>query len=252
MKMYRLCMVLCVCMVSVVQAQVFTLDLPNNPLDPGFNHQVGLNMNLQSGNTQSNDISGSYRMDYVLPKSRTTVEFSYENASQSGSVYTDTGQASVRYIQKINSSYEWEGVLLQSYNRLQQINSRTDLGAGLRFNLAGVQDSTVSPNVMYGLGMLGESQTLASSQNQTEIRLVNYVSWLWNVTPTITCSSTIRSLLNTGNFGDHRADLNTSLSFAVTSQISLTMTLALNYNSVPAPGVQVLDTQWTNGITWGF
>ncbi len=247
--------ILCFCVflgLSVpVFAQVFSLDLPGTTLQPGFNTQLNLNGNFQSGNVSLSDLSWSSREDYLFSTSRLTVILSHETGTQAGVVYTNSGVTSVRYIQPLSPLFEMEELMSHEYNSSQQLDYRYLAGGGLRVAVVGPQDVQSGTNVTYGLGVLNESQSQSGVGTQA-FRLVNYVAGFWAVTPSLNVNTTTRMLNNIANFSDFRSDFVGKVSLALTSSWSVNMELDLNYNNVQVPGVMRLDSQLTSGVNLNF
>lgn len=239
-------------MVGPIWGQVFSIDLPSYSLNPGWNTQLSLNGNFQSGNTVLSDFSWGVREDWVATGNRYSLELNHDYGTNSGQLYSDNQQLLFRNVRYVNSFLGWEGFISTEYDQIKLLADRTMVGGGVRLTVLGVQDSQVSTNMTYGLGFLNESDTLSDSSNSQAYRLVNYISLLWNLTPTVQLNATVRSLLNTADFGDHRAHFVGIVSVQLLGNISLNSQLNLDYDSRPPVGVLKLDSQFTQGVTWKF
>ncbi len=238
---------------SVIHAQVFSLDLPTNPMNPGFNNQLTLNGNFQNGNTVLSDATTAFRTDYLDQNFRITLELNYEHGTNTGVQYAHNGQSLIRCLEGIPSTrFELEGVVSTQYDAILQLDNRFIYGAGVRINLFGIQDSQVTTNLTYGLGLISDTETNTNMPQTSSIRIVNYIAFLWNITPTITLNTTTRSRISLQNSSDHLEDFIGKISIPLLAQFTLNLELDLNYDSEPAPGVKKWDTQFINGLTWSF
>ncbi|MGE4170502.1 MAG: DUF481 domain-containing protein [Candidatus Margulisiibacteriota bacterium] len=237
---------------SSVQAQVFILDLPGYPLNPGFNNQLNFNQNSQGGNTVLNDTQWSFRTDYVSTGNRVVVAWNSEYGVQSGAVYANKGTFGIRNVGSISGLFDLELMLSNQYNYPQQIQNRFMAGGGIRMILLGTQDQAATVNLSLGLGALNENQTFVAGGTKQETRLVNYLAWLWNINSNLTFNSSLQTLVNVTQFSDFRQNAVLKLTCQLTSNLALNSQFDYQYNSQPQSGVLPTDTHFSNGVTWTF
>jgi putative salt-induced outer membrane protein len=212
---------------------------------------LSLNLNFSSGNTDSSN--AGLGADAV--RATNLDKISLAATAQRGESTTDGVTTKTADLAKLGGRYDRNlseqvfgfGGLDLEHDKLQQLDLRTSLNAGLGYHVLSDKETTF--DVFGGLGGTHEDYE-ASSRDFAEIILGEESTHkLWEGT---SFKQRLAVYPNLDDTGEYRANFDATMATAIAAGWTFNVTLSSRYQSNPQPGIGTTDTLLLVGVASKF
>ncbi len=154
-----------------------------------------------------------------------------------------------RYNRKMNKSLGWEGFVQHQFNKVKNIKSRFLFGTGPRFKIKGMNKlkSYLGILYMYEIEKLTDTMILGKYH-----RISSYLSFSFSPSDKITFVSTTYYQPNIEKFSDYRVSSGNSFLVKLSRRLSLILNVGVEYDSMPAEGIDKLSYAVNNSLRYTF
>ncbi len=225
--------------------------LADDPADGAWRGNLGFGLSYSAGNTDAG--SASLAADAVRATPEDKLAFSaaaLRGRSRKDGVTTTTAdfaKASGRYDRNLDGDWFAFGSLGLEHDRLQRLDLRTALNAGLGNHV--VKTDAHSLDVFGGAGATDE-RFEELTRDFGELVLGEESSH--RLTDTTTLRQRLAVYPNLEESGEYRAEFDASVATAIDATWSLKVTLSNRYLSNPLPGLDTTDTVLLVGLAARF
>jgi hypothetical protein len=218
-------------------------------MDPGLTHLLASNISSYSGNTDYSLVDLTYRTDFYSPKDQGFLVVNVIQGTESGGRFSNSGFLHLRGIRPINPLFNAEVFVQKEFDEFINLKSRLLFGASMRYSPKDVKENTTWNT---GIGAIWEEEVISRDNDKTLVRLSNYFTLRHTLPDAVSFITTSYYQPHLGDFSDYRIQSENKAQFLITAALSFDMTLNLRYDSEPSSGLEKLDTQITNGLTFRF
>lgn len=180
------------------------------------------------------------------------ITFSYDYAETSGTKDTDKQALHLRHTQDLRDRVAWEAFTQWQRNEFTRLSRRVLLGGGLRWDLLDAEQKESGSRLYLGTGAFAESESIRSGSDEETVRANLYLSAVLPVFNDCKLSSTLYFQPAFDDPGDYRAIGSLGFSVPVRENLSLELSLNLEYDSEPPASVKKHDITYLTGIRWSF
>lgn len=250
MKTFRAVLPMALAAAGLAQAQ------PTVKPDGQFRAVFGLGASLASGNTEANNLSFNFDGVRATETGTSTLYARGNYASTDGETTAEQWRLGGRHDHVLSPDYFAFGGLDLEQNKFTNLKLRGQLNGGLGWHV--VQSPQTTFNLLAGVGYTSDSYYEPMLINGAVRSSFDYANLLLREESThqLTDSTSAQQRLtvtpNASQWGEYRANWDGSVAVAINKTMSLTVGLAVAYNSEPGPGRQTTDTLFTTGISVKF
>ncbi|MBD3331873.1 DUF481 domain-containing protein [candidate division GN15 bacterium] len=202
-------------------------------------------MDLERGNSELTEITTKPQMVVRTGASQWFLLNSYSLTEANEKTVVNEGFSHLRYNYNLTGTTLLEALTQFQYNREQDLQLRTLLGAGLRFEI--VRGKRVS--VALGITGMSEYEELDGGKIIRTARNSDYVSTRVKLRKHLHLMNTIYVQPAFDDLGDIRVLDELELSVAVSKWLAITLEVEYRYDSEPPAGVKEYDLSIKNGLT---
>lgn len=218
---------------------------------PGLSGSVGGNLAVQTGNVDLVQIGLSGRVYRVTGPVTSMLVGNGGIGLLGGSRFSSAGLIHLRQTRRINSwlSPEWYGQI--NYDRAQLLAFRVVAGGGARARVA----EGAWGRVWGGTALMLEHErltlpdTAVHPRRTTVLRASSFAAVRVATNDQLVITSTTYVQPRVSALGDVRMLENFALAVSVTTQVAVTVSFDLRYDSRPPDGIASLDTSLRSGVT---
>lgn len=231
-------------------------DKPTEKPDGEFRAVFGLGASAASGNTEANNLSFTFDGVRATATNRTTLYARGNYASSDGEQTAEQLRLGGRHDHDLGPAYFAFGGLDLEQNKFTNLKLRGQLNGGLGWRV--IQSPETTFNVFGGVGYTSDNYYEPMLIDGAVRDAYDYANLLLGEESMhqLTDSTSARQRLtvapNISQWGEYRANWDGSVAVAINKTISLTVGLAVAYNSEPGPGRETTDTLFTTGISMKF
>ena len=242
------------CAVVAVDAQVNIEDLRANSSSPGFRGRLELDLSARTGNTETQELGMSGRLDHMGLSTRTFVVGRVELGWEGGERFSNEALAHLRRVHRVTGRWNPEGFIQVNYDKSRLLDFRWLVGGGLRLGLyrAGATAIHLGVAYMFEHERLGTPVTASHDRRTSVHRSSNYLSINSELKEGVELTWTVYTQPRLRRLDDFRMLSETRFSVDVASRLSLASMARLHYDSKPPDGTKKLDTLITSGVSISF
>ncbi len=250
----------------MLNAQINTEAMRKEKLDPGLHLSLGGTVGYVDGNTSVFQNRSNVRLDYARDWGYTFLVANYKMSSKDDQLFINKGFLHLRGVKPLSALLAGEVFAQQEFNEFIKLESRLLGGGGVRLNWTTDRGSTgpvADFSIISGFGLMLEREKINAGQDGLEgdpvyaglaslLRSTNYLVLRWLPREKFGMQTTAYYQVDTRRFSDYRFLNRTVVSIGVTNRLSLTLELNLRYDSEPPIGIEALDLDFSNGISYKF
>lgn len=212
---------------------------------------LSLSLSYSAGNTDANAASlGADAVRATAADKYTLSGTALRSQSKSDGVTTKTAELykiGARYDRNLGERLFGFGSANAEKDKLQRLDLRTSLGAGLGWHVVATQDDSF--DVFGGLGVTREEFTTASNDFVEVVLGEESSHKLFERT---TFKQKLSVFPNLEDSGEYRANFDATLATAIAAGWNFNVTLSSRYVSNPLPGLKSTDTLLLVGVASKF
>ena len=238
-------------LVAALAATAAVPALAQDKPDGEWRGKLSFALSFSSGNTDANSLSlGADAVRATADDKITLATTALRSESKSAGVTTKTAElfkVGGRYDRNLDKRYFAFGALDFEKDKLQQLDLRSSLGAGLGYHVVATKETTF--DIFGGLGATREEFT-TSSRNFTEVILGEESSH--QITESTAFKQRLAIYPNLKDSGEYRGTFDATLATALSAGWNFNVTLSNRYVSNPQPGLKSSDTLLLVGVASKF
>lgn len=219
--------------------------------DGQWRGKLSFALSFSSGNTDANSLSlGADAVRATADDKITLATTALRSESKTAGVTTRTAELfklGGRYDRNLNKKVFAFGSLDFEKDKLQQLDLRSSLGAGLGYHVVATKENSF--DLFGGVGVTREEFTNAS-RNFSEVILGEESSH--QITESTSFKQRLAVYPNLKDSGEYRANFDATLATALSAGWNFNVTLANRYVSNPQPGLKSTDTLLLIGVASKF
>ena len=247
-------------------AQVNTETMRQENLTSGTHCTLGATLSYLEGNSKVFQSRLQARLDQVQPWGRLFLVGNQKLSSKDEKLFINQGFMHLRVVKPMSARLEAEFFLQQEYNEFIHLTSRSLGGCGFRYKLVdrpGSRQASQPFRITLGMGLMLEQERIDTGSeglggdpihgNQANLlRSTNYAVINWTPSVRVTFQSTTYYQVDTQRLADYRILTKSQLNLKFTQSLSLNFELNLRYDSEPPVGIEDLDLEFSQGLTYRF
>jgi len=242
--------------VGLARGQVNTEAMRRSDGTPGWYAALAADLGYVAGNSSLLKLKTNARADNYSSIGHTFVVGQIQQGRKDDVIFINKGFLHLRGVRHLRADFAMEGFVQQEFNDFINLRSRSLLGGGIRWGLAGVPDSARTTRVVnLGVGAMWE-QEAQTGDDEGIVRLLrstNYLVLRWTPDDRLTLFSTTYFQVDIGDFTDYRILLEGGLQVALSRRLALNIKVDLRYDSDPPSDVEKpYDLELTNGLSYSF
>ena len=210
----------------------------------GTQHTANIHYGFASGNSNHATLKLKVRSDHRKTKHHFFVSGDIHTGHSDGENYVNRGFVHLRWTHLLSKHWHTETYAQQEFNDFIDLDSRTLLGAGLRYT-----PSLESKKIQLtaGTGLMIEQENHTQTANETLVRSSSYLTGHLKVgLGTLSGTTYIQPAVR--EFSDYRILTEANLETPLTRRISLTVTLQARYDNQPPSNLRRYDIELLNGL----
>lgn len=250
-KCLRVCAGVALLLVALVGPSYGQVNIENKRMtrdESGIGGSVGLSIELERGNSELTEIITKPQVVVRSGASQWFLLNEYSFTEAGRTTVINEGFSHLRYNYNVTDRVAAEALTQFQYNREQDLQIRSLLGAGLRFELIERERSSLAVGVtgMYEYEELVTGSIIRTARNS------DYVAIRVKLRQHLTLSNTIYLQPAFDDVGDIRVLDDLELSVAISKWLAITLEVKYRYDSEPPAGVKEYDLSLKNGLTVSF
>ena len=216
----------------------------------GFSGSAELNFNFTMNTVQLLQIGDKIRLGYIKKQHQFLIVTDHSFVKSEGDDFVNKGFQHFRYnyVFKDSGNVSFEAFQQGQFNKIQKINLRLLVGAGLRLNL--INQENYQLNI--GSGLMGEYEELLDIGSSTDILSTNYLSFDGQFNESIGLNSISYFQPKLIDFGNYRFSTETALRFKINQNLSFLLIYSLTHDSRNIPDVRKTNYVVKNSLRVSF
>lgn len=252
--LYFLVSLIFVCAPSTVNAIVSMEDMHLGAPPQGFVGSFGLDMELDSGNTEKKGATSGAKFQWTEGKTTDFILMSYEYGEASGIKNKSKGFTHYRHIQQLDDKYAWEGFAQGSFNEFTNLKLRALIGGGVRLTLG---ERSETRAFLLGLGAFYEREKLDSiypdeANTENKVRANSYLIIKFQINEHVSLVNSVYYQPSLSEMSDYRLTEDLSLISKLSEVLSLKVGVNIAHDSEPPRDIKQTDTSIKVGIEINF
>lgn len=219
----------------------------------GTTTNIELGLQNRDGNVKKENYNAAIRVTYDNAKDYVTwLEFDGEYGKSNGVENTNESFLHFRYIHTLTNDQKLRYELFSQVesNKFKQINKRTLLGLGVRYNLMNLMSNTKG---YFGLAIFNEDITYENSAPaENNNRFNSYLTYSLQLSKQTKLSWNFYYQPKIDDFSDYAYTTKAELTTELFKNVSLKVSLGANEDSNPVSGVKKSDVSQKTTFIFNF
>lgn len=239
---------------GILYCQVNTEKYMNIEDTLGISGIIKLDVSVQTGNTNLQELGSEILLDYKKPASTLLLILNGDYGWNNGKQFSNEALAHLRFVQALNPNLKFEVFTQMNYDKSLLLLFRGLGGAGLRFKLFDDRSSVL----WFGSAYMLEYERYSAPRRIIDKKKVlanrwsNYLSYNLSIHKNVSISSVIYFQPRFDLFKDARILSENSLLVNLSRSFSLSVDFDLRYDRLTPIGIKEVDTKSKVGLIYNF
>lgn len=246
---------MCLSLSARAIVNIETQRLHTRVADTGMDGYISLNVNGESGNTETLSAGMATHLEWYSPKTTELVILSYDYGESNRVKDTDKQFAHFRKMWHRDTQFSWESYLQFESNAFTRLKLRALFGGGARYRLQVASDKVetiIGGGLFYSREELEDSSVTMEQEIDNTTRVNSYWIFKYAINPHARLINTVYFQPDIEKLVDYRLLEQFSLQVDILERLSLNLNLNIARDNQPPVNVKKTDTGYSTSIEYRF